>query len=169
MDQTSRTCSGAPPTLWTRFCAARSQAISGRAADQIRPRHQSDDRQGARPRNPASATRPRRRGDRVTLASASKLPGRGLARQCGMPNAADGASARRFAFVQFPQKLALVFSMAPCHHRGGKQRRPHSRSVCSWGRWFYFHRERTGLCDRSQTKLQTVRSLTVARPVSATL
>jgi putative tryptophan/tyrosine transport system substrate-binding protein len=27
-DQTSRTCSGAPPSMWTRFCAARSRATS---------------------------------------------------------------------------------------------------------------------------------------------
>src|SRR5262249_22026939 len=38
---------------------------SGRTADQIRSHHQSDDGQGARPRNPAGSARPRRRGDRV--------------------------------------------------------------------------------------------------------
>jgi hypothetical protein len=42
---------------------------SGRASDsgsdQVRPSHQSQDRQGARPRSAADAARPRRRGDRV--------------------------------------------------------------------------------------------------------
>ena len=32
----------------------------------FRPRHQSEDRQGARPRRPADAARPRRRGDRMS-------------------------------------------------------------------------------------------------------
>src|SRR5262249_31323819 len=36
------------------------------AADQVRSRHQSDDRQGARPRSAAIAARPRRRGDRMS-------------------------------------------------------------------------------------------------------
>src|SRR5262249_9487432 len=36
-----------------------------RAADQVRPPHQSDDRQGARPRSAANAPRARRRGDRM--------------------------------------------------------------------------------------------------------
>src|SRR5262249_26261647 len=39
---------------------------SGRAAEKIRSRHQSDNRQGARHRRAADATRPRRRGDRMT-------------------------------------------------------------------------------------------------------
>ena len=38
--------SDAPVTLRTRFCAVVNQRHSGRAADQIRSRHQSDDRQG---------------------------------------------------------------------------------------------------------------------------
>src|SRR5262249_27126257 len=38
---------------------------SGRAADQVRSRYQSDHRQGARPRSSAYAARPRRRGDRA--------------------------------------------------------------------------------------------------------
>ena len=37
----------------------------GRAADQVRSRHQSEDRQGARPRRAADAARARRRGDRM--------------------------------------------------------------------------------------------------------
>ena len=36
------------------------------AADQVRARHQPQDRQGARPRNPADPARPRRRGDRMS-------------------------------------------------------------------------------------------------------
>ena len=36
------------------------------AADQIRAGDQPQDREGARPRRPADATRPRRRGDRIT-------------------------------------------------------------------------------------------------------
>src|SRR5262249_9584403 len=38
---------------------------SGRAADQVRPRHQSDHRQGTRPQNPGVISAARRRGDRV--------------------------------------------------------------------------------------------------------
>ena len=34
-------------------------------ADQVRPRHQPQDREGTRPRSAAHAARPRRRGDRV--------------------------------------------------------------------------------------------------------
>src|SRR5262245_1762885 len=37
----------------------------GRAADQVRSRHKSDHRQGARPRNSAVGARPRRRGNRM--------------------------------------------------------------------------------------------------------
>ena len=39
---------------------------AGRAADQVRARHQPQDRQGARPRRAADAARPRRRGDRMS-------------------------------------------------------------------------------------------------------
>ena len=39
---------------------------AGPAADQVRARHQPQDRQGARPRSPADAARPRRRGDRMS-------------------------------------------------------------------------------------------------------
>src|SRR5262249_14196628 len=38
---------------------------TGRAADQVRSRHQPDDCQGARPRSATDASRPRRRGDRM--------------------------------------------------------------------------------------------------------
>ena len=38
---------------------------AGRAADQVRVRHQPQDREGARPRSAADAARPRRRGDRM--------------------------------------------------------------------------------------------------------
>src|SRR5262249_14137740 len=47
-------------------------------------------------------------------------------------------------------------------------RRLRSRLVCNWGQSFYFHRERIGLCDRSQTKLQTVGSLIVVLLMSPT-
>src|SRR5436190_16303014 len=40
--------------------------LAGCAVDQIRTRHQPPDRQDARPRSAADATRPRRRGDRVS-------------------------------------------------------------------------------------------------------
>jgi hypothetical protein len=48
--------------------SARSQAgrPPGRAAKQVRSRHQSDDRQGARADDPRSVPAARRRGDRVT-------------------------------------------------------------------------------------------------------
>src|SRR5262249_5029059 len=53
-----------------RFCRqdtawGKASRYSGRTAEKIRSRHQSDNRQGARPRSPADAARPRRRGDRV--------------------------------------------------------------------------------------------------------
>src|SRR5262249_27947028 len=38
---------------------------AGAGTDQVRPSHQPQDRQRARPRNPAVAARPRRRGDRM--------------------------------------------------------------------------------------------------------
>ena len=38
---------------------------AGASADQVRAGNQSQDREGARPRNPAHASRPRRRGDRM--------------------------------------------------------------------------------------------------------
>ena len=44
---------------------AKPQELAGRAADQIRAGHQSEDRQGARPHRAGILARPRRRGDRV--------------------------------------------------------------------------------------------------------
>ncbi len=41
--------------------------IAGPVSRQIRADHQPEDRQGARPRRSAHASRPRRRGDRITL------------------------------------------------------------------------------------------------------
>src|SRR5262249_43784850 len=70
-----------PDVLWTKYgrrvstrrrlCrqnSARGQAWrhSGRAADQVRSRHQSHDRQGARPHNSRIIPAARRRGDRMT-------------------------------------------------------------------------------------------------------
>jgi hypothetical protein len=43
-----------------------TSGFAGAAADQIRTRHQPENRQDARPRCAADLTRPRRRGDRVT-------------------------------------------------------------------------------------------------------
>ena len=45
----------------------------GRAADQVRARHQSHDCQGARPRNPGIIPRARRRGDRIVLSQCSNF------------------------------------------------------------------------------------------------
>jgi ABC transporter substrate binding protein len=53
---------GAPHVRRVRGEAGRH---SGRAADQVRPHHQSDGSQGARSRYPANPARPRRRGDRM--------------------------------------------------------------------------------------------------------
>jgi len=61
------------PDLWRRAGdfvdknSARNEARRnpGRAADQVRSHHQSDDCQGARTRCTAHAARPRRRGDRI--------------------------------------------------------------------------------------------------------
>ena len=44
---------------------SKTRRPTGRAADQVRSRCQLDHRQGARPRNSATAARPRRRGDRM--------------------------------------------------------------------------------------------------------
>jgi putative ABC transport system substrate-binding protein len=71
---------GRPDILWTelpgpvparcwlrRQDSARGEACGppGRAADQIRPGHQPDNRQGARPHRAANTARPRRRGHRM--------------------------------------------------------------------------------------------------------
>src|SRR5215471_8656144 len=72
--------SGRPGVLWAkhagpvpargrvcRYDFARGEAgryLRG-AADQVRTRHQLDDREGDRPHHPAHAARPRRRGDRI--------------------------------------------------------------------------------------------------------
>ena len=53
-DQTTRLCSGTPPSWSTRFARDKARRYRGRAADQIRSRHQPHDRQGARAENPRS-------------------------------------------------------------------------------------------------------------------
>src|SRR5262249_14664659 len=65
-----RTKPSGPVPARCRVCrqdSARGEARRhpGRAADQVRPHHQSDDRKGAWPRSPPGLARPRRRGDRV--------------------------------------------------------------------------------------------------------
>src|SRR6516162_2740062 len=65
MDQSSPTCSGAPPSSSTRFCAGRTRRHPGRAADQVRSRHQSHHRQGARADDPGIIPAARRRGNRM--------------------------------------------------------------------------------------------------------
>src|SRR6516162_2048644 len=65
MDQSSPTCSGAPPSSSTRFCAGRTRRHPGRAADQVRSRHQSHHRQGARADDPGIIPAASRRGDRM--------------------------------------------------------------------------------------------------------
>jgi len=62
-EQTFRLCSSALPNMSTKFCAGRSERPSGRAADQVRFRHQPQDRQDARSHYPADAPCHRRRGD----------------------------------------------------------------------------------------------------------
>ncbi len=46
-DQTSPTCTGAPATMWTRFARGEAGRYPGRAANQVRSRRQSNDRQDA--------------------------------------------------------------------------------------------------------------------------
>ena len=70
--------------------------FAGAAADEIRARHQSQDRQGARPRRAADAARPRRRGDRVKTARvhhAARRRGGGVA-ACGAGAAGGDAGCR---------------------------------------------------------------------------
>jgi len=62
-----------PVPACCRFCrqdSARGKACrpASRAADQVRSRRQSDDREGPRPRNSVLGARPRRRGDRMNEA-----------------------------------------------------------------------------------------------------
>jgi putative tryptophan/tyrosine transport system substrate-binding protein len=61
--QMCRTNSGALPTSSTRFARDEAGRHPGRAADQVRSRHQPYDRQGARPHDSTHAPCPRRRGD----------------------------------------------------------------------------------------------------------
>jgi len=49
------------------FARGEARRFTGRAADQVRSRPQSDDRQGARPDGAARPTRGRRRGDRIAM------------------------------------------------------------------------------------------------------
>src|SRR5215831_3308895 len=65
MDQTSRTSFDAVPTLLTNSARRQARQNPGRAADQVRSRHQSDHGQGARADDPGVVPAPRRRGDRV--------------------------------------------------------------------------------------------------------
>src|SRR5215831_11034677 len=66
MDQTSRTSFDAVPTLLTNSARRQARQNPGRAADQVRSRHQSDHGQGARADDPGVVPAPRRRGDGVT-------------------------------------------------------------------------------------------------------
>ena len=58
-------CTGAQPIRRQEFCAERSPLTSRSSSRRVRPRHQSNHRQGDWPRSAADATRPRRRGDRL--------------------------------------------------------------------------------------------------------
>src|SRR3989442_3462927 len=66
MEQTRPTCSGARPSMSTRFCAERSRPTSRSSSRPNLISYQFDDRQGARPRRAAVAARSRRRGDRMS-------------------------------------------------------------------------------------------------------
>ena len=77
---------------------AEARRSAGRAADQVRVRHQSQDREGARPRHPADAARPRRRGDRVKRREfITLLGGGGGVAGCGAGAAAATDAAHRSA------------------------------------------------------------------------
>jgi len=73
-------CFQRPDQLWAEYydCLAparhlrredtqgrKARGFASHTADQVRPCHQSYDRQGARPRNSTNTSRPRRRGDRM--------------------------------------------------------------------------------------------------------
>ena len=66
LDQNSQLYSGAPLSMWTRFCAGPSPAIFQSAAGQIRSCHQSHHRDGARDRSATQTPRAGRRGDRMS-------------------------------------------------------------------------------------------------------
>src|SRR6516162_9533260 len=125
MDQSSPTCSGAPPSSSTRFCAGRTRRHPGRAADQVRSRHQSHHRQGARADDPGIIPAARRRGDRmigrrdfITLlgGAAAAWPLAASAQQAGkLPtigflgsSSASGWSPWTAAFVQRLNELGWV-------------------------------------------------------------
>jgi len=83
MDQTKRTCTGAPPTMSTRFCAGRSQATFRSSSRESSISPQSDHRQGAQADDPRIVPAARRRGDRmssrrefITLLAALRQRGR---------------------------------------------------------------------------------------------
>ena len=64
-------CSGALATMSTRFCGGEAGRHAGRAAHEVRSRHQPDDRQGAGADNSGIVLAARRRGDRISAPAAS--------------------------------------------------------------------------------------------------
>jgi hypothetical protein len=59
------------PMTRTRSSTGRNRGHSDLSTDQVRTRHQSEGRQGARPHHPAIDPRPRRRGDRISRIAAN--------------------------------------------------------------------------------------------------
>jgi putative tryptophan/tyrosine transport system substrate-binding protein len=91
---------------------AEARRPSGRAADQVRSRRQSQDRQAARPRNPRVLPRPCRRGDRVRRRAFLAA----LAASAAWPLHAQGQPMQRVRLIA----MLWEFSEAPnaAAHRG---------------------------------------------------
>ena len=111
-----------------------------RAADEVRTWHQPEDRQIHRARNPAHATRTRRRGDRVTTIFVAPASGGkrtlvfgGLGKSYRTPRRA-APNARLQAQVtlgcQPPWRCRHWRKPRPSRRRGRRRRRPHRSPRC---------------------------------------